>query len=219
MGVEVLPADNGVYKRQEVICPEERNKLVSLREIDLENLQDLQWYFELLAHPDNRDHFASPPTSALNLKGKLVRDNTHAYLAENAFGEIIGAGGINDAAEGEHDHFLVKVVMKPELQGQGKGRQLIVNLIEKAFSTKTSDGRDREKLDAAIIREIPGWDRMPHILSRLGFNPVSILQNQVDVVVEGRTIRKDVERWEIKREDWMRVRRRQEISRSFFTVK
>lgn len=191
---------------------QERYGIASLRELDLDSEQDMTVYFKLLTHPLNREHFSSPPTDPDNLKYKLTRDGTRAYLAENMLGETVGAGGINDAAAGEHDHFLVKVVVDPQFQGKGLGKQLVVNLIEKAFSTKTGDGRDRTKLDAAIIREVPGWDRMPHLLATLGFHPVSILVDQVDVVVAGRTIRKPTERWEITRGDWMRIKRRQEIS-------
>ena len=134
-------------------------------------------------------------------------------------GRVIGAGGINDAAEGEHDHFLVKVVVDPDYQskedirGRHVGRQLIIQLTEKAFHTKASDGRTRFKLDAAIIEGVPGWERMPHILENLGFHFRSRLPGQVDVYDPRlqRTVRRPTVRWEIEREEWMRARRRTDI--------
>lgn len=198
----------------EFIMPQERYSVVRLREFDPQDEADLNMYFRLLTDPLNISHFSSPPKNPEDLKQKLERDKTHAYLAENISGEVIGAGGINDASEGEHDHFLVKVVVDPELQGRGVGRVLVIQLIEKAFSTKTTDGRERTKLDAAVIRNVPGWDRMPHILEQLGFQPKQILLRQVDVLDQKReeVVRKPTERWEIMKEEWMRMRRRAGIA-------
>lgn len=195
---------------REFTMPEERYSVVRLREFDPQNKDDLNAYFGFLTHPLNIRHFSNPPKDSEDLKQKLERDKTHAYLAENIDGEKIGAGGINDAPEGEHDHFLVKVVVDPDLQEKGVGTALVIQLIEKAFFTKTSDGRDRQKLDAAVIREVPGWDRMPHILEKLGFQPKQILLRQVDVLDQEKAeiVRKPTERWEIMREEWMRMRRR-----------
>lgn len=195
-------------------------RIVRLRELDVLNEKDLRAYFMLLTHPANREHFSSPPTDIDDLQYKLKRDGTHAYLAENMLGEIVGAGGINDAAAGEHDHFLVKIVVDPQLQskgeGQGKdvGKQLVVHLTEKAFFTRASDGRQRLKLDAAIIEGVSGWERMPHILEILGFHFRSRLPGQVDVYDPRlqRTIRRPTVRWEIERDEWMSIRRRKEIS-------
>ena len=217
MGTEILRPTNS-----ETINPSERFTLVPLRELDLENEGDMDDYFQLLTHTNNIEHFGNPPLDAKDLKRKLLRDRTHAYIAENKLGEIVGAGGINDAAEGEHDHFLVKVVVDPNLQtkpddpsthGRHVGKQLIVQLIDKAFSTKASDGRTRFKVDAAIIEGVPGWERMPYILESLGFHFRSRLPGQVDVYDPRlqRTIRRPTFRWEIEREEWMRSRRRTDI--------
>lgn len=185
----------------------ERYQIIALRELNLEDQQDLDDYFGMLTHADNIEHFANPPKDADDLKQKLIHDNTHAYLAENVLGEVVGGVGINDAPEGEHDHWLVKVVVNPALQGKGLGKQLVAQLTEKAFSTKTPDGRDRTKIDAAIIRNVKGWERMPRILEQLGFRPLHILLQQVDVFEQGVTVKKPTERWELRRDDWMRVRR------------
>lgn len=198
---------------------QERYRIASLRELDLESETDLDAYFKFLTHDDNIEHFGNPPVDVNDLKRKLLRDNTHAYIAEDQEGTIVGAGGINDAAEGEHDHFLVKIVVDPQLQskgvGQGKdvGRQLAIQLTEKAFYTKASDGRTRFKLDAAIIEGVAGWERMPHILENLGFHFRSRLPGQADVYdpTLQRVVRRPTVRWEIEREEWMRVRRRVDI--------
>lgn len=186
---------------------EERYQIVALRELNLESEQDLDNYFRLLTHPDNIEHFSNPPTDAENLKQKLVHDSTHAYMAENILGEVVGGGGINDAPEGENDHWIVKVVVDPEFQGRRLGKQLVAQLTEKAFFTKTPDGRDRTKIDAAVIRNVRGWERMPRILEQLGFRPLHILLQQVDVLEQGMIVKKPTERWELRKDDWTRVRR------------
>lgn len=186
---------------------EERYRIVVLRELNLESEQDLNSYFKLLTYPDNIEHFSNPPTDTENLKQKLAHDSTHAYLAENMLGEVVGGGGINDAPEGEHDHWLVKVVVDPAFQGKGSGKQLVAQLAEKAFFTKTHTGKDRTKIDAAIIRNVRGWERMPRILEQLDFRPLHILLQQVDVQEQGETVKKPTERWELRKDDWMRLRR------------
>jgi len=200
----------------------ERYSLRSLRELGLENEQDLSDYHRLLVHPLNIEHFANPPRDPQDLRQRLIRDNTHAYLSDNMLGQTLFGGGINDAAESEHDHFLVKVVVDPDFQGRGRnpdfrgestGRQGLVMLIEEAFTTLTNDGRERIKLDAAVIRHVNNWDRMPRLLISLGFRPVSILLDQVDVFIqrEARRVRKPTERWELRREDWRALRQLQAI--------
>ena len=186
---------------------QEHYRIASLRELNLGSEQDLSDYFRLLTHPDNIEHFSNPPTDTENLKQKLVHDSTHAYLAENMLGEVVGGGGINDAPEGEHDHWLVKIVVDPKSQSRGLGKQLVAQLVEKAFSAKTPDGRDRTKIDAAVIRNVRGWERMPRILEQLGFRPLHILLQQVDVQEQGAIVKKPTERWELTKDDWVRKRR------------
>ena len=133
-------------------------------------------------------------------------------MAENMLGEVVGAGGINDAPEGEHDHFMVKAVVHPDYKGKGVGRQLVTALTDIAFSTPavtiTATGerkeRERIKLDAATIRYVEGWDIMPRLLSSLGYRFVHFLPNQVTVRDRntGLEVLKPTERYEISREDW-----------------
>jgi len=190
----------------------EQYTLALLRELDLKNESDLTAYFQMLTHPANIQHFSGPPKDTADLKRKLEHDRTHTYIAENMLGEIVGAGGINDAAESEHDHFLVRAVVNPDYQNRGIGRQLVVALTNIAFLipavTFSVDGerreRERIKLDVAVIRYVEGWDRMPRILSGLGYRFVHFLPNQV-TVKDGNTgleIVRPTERYEISREDW-----------------
>ena len=210
----------GVHERQgdnpkpdqEIVTGKDRYTLAPLRELDLANESDLAAYFQMLTHPNNIGHFSGPPEDPADLKLKLVRDRTHAYLAENMLGEVVGAGGINDAPEGEHDHFLVKVAVHPDYKGRGMGRQLVTALTDMAFSipavTITATGerkeRGRIKLDVAVIRYVEGWDIMPRLLSGLGYRFVHFLPNEVTVKDRntGLEVLKPTERYEISREDW-----------------
>lgn len=190
----------------------ERYRLRPLRELDLENERDMTAYFQLLTHPDNIEHFANPPVDHQDLKRKLLRDHTHAYIAEIQDGTIVGGAGINDAAESEHDHFIVKVVIDSNYKGKGFGKKMIIELTDKAFSTPavtyTVEGEQREreriKLDVAVIRDIEGWDIMPRILRSLGYRFASLKENQVTIKERetGQEVTKPVETYEISREDW-----------------
>jgi len=208
---ELLQPDNS---DEHGIKPEQLN-VVRFRELDRKSEADLKALFELLTHPRNVEHFSKPPSDYLNLRDKLIRDNTKVYLAENSLGEIVGGGGINDAQEGEHDHWLVKVAVKPDLQGKGIGRQLVVRLVDEAFNTKTSDGRDRGKLVVSVIRNVDGWWRMPKLLGLLDFRPLHIMMEEVDVFVQdiGKTVKQPTERWEIRKIEWQHRRQRADIKR------
>jgi len=92
---------------------------------------------------------------------------------------------------------------------------LLVRLIEEAFTTKTSYGTDRTKLDASIIRNVRGWGRMPRLLENLGFRPLHIMLAEVDVYERstGKTAKKPTERWEIMKTDWIARRQKADIRR------
>ncbi|EKD65465.1 MAG: hypothetical protein ACD_50C00082G0003 [uncultured bacterium] len=216
MGRPELLGSSGLESNDREV--DKRYTLLPLRKLDLardsrELYQDLSAYYNLLTNPKNRIHYANPPIDASDLKQRLLHDRTHTYLSENKLGSTVAGGGINDAAENEHDHFLVKVVIDPELQGHGMGRRFIAGLVDKAFHERTDDGRIRTKLDAAIIRDVPEWDRMPRALRSLGFKFVHYLPNQITIVDQESGVEKTqpTERWEILREDWMRMRRRIDI--------
>lgn len=184
----------------------ERYKLRPLRELDLENESDLAEYFQMLTHPSNVEHVVSPPEDPADLKRKLLRDATFAYIAENMLGEIVGAGGINDAEEGQHDHFLVKAVVHPDYKGTDIEKNLFAALTGKAFTTSARDERERFKPDIKVIRNVEDWSRVPPILEELGYDPLCIYPNQVDVFDQrlGRIVVKLAERWEIMSEKWLR---------------
>ena len=189
-----------------------RYTISKLRVLDLENERDLRAYFKLLTHEDNSEHFSNLPVDTADLKRKLLRDHTHVYLAINQEGTIVGGGGINDAQESEHDHFLVKVAVHPDYKSKGMGKKLVAELTDIAFLTPavavspTGERTEREriKLDAAVIRDVKDWDRMPRLLRSLGYRFVHFLPNQVTVKDRntGLEALKPTERYEISREDW-----------------
>jgi len=184
---------------------QERYTLAPFRELDLENESDLTAYFQLLTHPSNVEHVVSPPEDPADLKRKLLRDTTLTYIAENILGEIVGGGGINDAEEGQHDHHLVRVVVHPDYKGTDIEKNLFRVLTDKAFTASARDERERLKLDVVIIRDVDGWQGMPNMLEQLGFRPLHIMLEQVDVFDQrkGQIVRKPTERWEIRREEWL----------------
>jgi GNAT superfamily N-acetyltransferase len=197
---------------KEIVDSGEWYALAPLRELDLENESDLTAYFQMLTHRANIEHFASQPKNPAELKTELIQSNIRTYIGKNLLGENVGGGGIENAPRGQHDHLLVKVVVHPDYQGNGIGRQLIIALTDMAFSTPavttTATGeqieRERIKLDAAVIREVESWDRMPRLLRGLGFKFIHLLDNEVDIIEQstGNTVIKPTERYEISREDW-----------------
>ena len=67
----------------------------------------------------------------------------------------------------------------------------------------------------SIIRDVEGWPRMPHILQNLGFRPLHIMLDEVDVYVQeaGKTVKKPTERWEIRKADWTARKRMGDVKR------
>ncbi|HLC32185.1 MAG TPA: GNAT family N-acetyltransferase [Candidatus Nanoarchaeia archaeon] len=193
---------------KEIVDPSEQYTLVPLRELDLENESDLTAYFQMLTHPSNIEHVVSPPEDPADLKRKLLRDRTFNYIAENMVGEIVGAGGIKDASQGEHDHFLVNVVVNPDYKGTEIEKNLFGALTDKAFATSARDERERFKLDVLITRDVQDWHRAPPILEELGYTPLGIYLKEVDVFNQrlGRIVVKPRERWEIQKSKWLSLR-------------
>lgn len=185
-------------------------KKITLRKADLQSDEDMRIFYGLLTAPSNRYHLASPPKDTNDLREKLEKDGTAVYFALNQEGRIVGAGGINDAEEGQHDHWLVKVVIEPKCQNRGLGTVVASQLIEKAFTTKDRYGRDRKKISAAVIKGVPGWERMVKVLGKLDFRLVGDLETQVDVSVRSHTVfTMPTQRFELTRSAWEFQRERQ----------
>lgn len=196
--------------RGDPISDGEPGRKVTLRRADLQSEEDMRIFYGLLTAPSNKFHLASPPKDTEDLRKKLEKDGTEVYLAQDQQGRVIGAGGINDAEEGQHDHWLVKVVIDPRCQNKGLGTVVTSQLIEKAFTTKDRYGRDRRKISAAVIKGVPGWERMVIVLAKLGFRLVGDLETQVDVPVRFHTVfTMPTQRFELTRSAWEFQRERQ----------
>lgn len=189
---------------------ESNGRKITLRRADLQSDEDMKIFYGLLTAPSNRYHLASPPRDTKDLREKLEKDGTEVYFARDQEGRVIGAGGINDAEEGQHDHWLVKVVIDPKHQNRGLGTVVASQLIEKAFTTKDRYGRDRRKISAAVIKGVPGWERMVSVLGKLGFRLVGDLETQVDVPVRSGTVfTMPTQRFELTRSAWEFQREKQ----------
>ena len=184
---------------------QERYALAPLRELNLENESDLNAYYQMLTHPSNIEHVESPPEDSADLKRKLLSNATFTYVAENMLGEIVGAGGIKDAEEGQHNHRLVRVVVHPDHKGTNIEKNVLSALTDKAFATSARDERERIKLEMSVVRDVDDFHRILPILEDLGFRPLHIVLNQVDAFDQrlGQIVVKPIERWEIMRETWL----------------
>lgn len=186
-------------------------------------------YVSFLNDPKNRRHFSDPPTTSEELRELCQQRGLHPLIALNIFGEVVGGATIRDAAPNQHDHFLELFVINPNLQLRGAGKELLDQVLDWAAQTKAVDKfgqltRVRYKLDASIIGEVEGWEKMQSILDKTGFYFISRLPEEVDIpklTREGRMIldekgqliteRKPTLRWEIKLDEWRKKRDLQTI--------
>ncbi len=189
-----------------------RARFGRLQELDVNNPVHLQAYFSFLTDPRNRGHFSSPPETAEELKAECEKPGNHPLVGLNKLGEVIGGAMIEDAARNQHDHFLTKVAIDPDLQGRGLGTEMVRNAIDYACTHETYDRRPRRKLDIAIIVGIPGWEKMRRLVQSFGlFERVSELKNQVDVEVRQKDgtyakVTKPTLRYEANLDQWRTIK-------------
>lgn len=180
-----------------------RTTVAEVRALNIDNFDELRPYFRFLTHPSNREHFANPPASLEQLKEKLMRRGEHPLIGVNMMGEVVGGATISDAEEGQHDHWITKVTVDPKLQNKGIGEQMMILIIDWAFSNPDVYGRERKKLDISMIRDVRGWERMEHLVEKLGFQFRMRLPEQVDVVTRAGGVQtKATHRWEMMRAYW-----------------
>lgn len=205
LNLSILRRNREAYLTDESLSPRER----TLRAAEHDRtLADLSTYFRFLSHTDNRRHFDNPPQSIEDLRQRWDT-RVHYPFAVNRLGQVVGGLTIVDAEIAQHDHWITKVVIDPKLQRrQGVGTQVMYHGIEWAFSNRTSDGVQRSKLDTSVIMFIPGWERMFHLIEKLGFEFRMMLPRQVTVQrSRGPSEEKPTMRWELQQWKWNRYKK------------
>lgn len=190
---------------------ERQRPRVSVREMNMNNEDEMQRYINFLNTPENRIHFSNPPANIKELRALERRDNTHILAGLNQTGEIIGGLVLEDARAPQNDHMLSLVVVDPSNQNQGLGTDMMREAIDWAAIQLTFDGRMRHKLDLAIILGVKGWEKMESIASKLGFEGRHRLPEQIDIEVrkpDGSLAieRKATRRYELMLERWRYIR-------------
>ena len=178
--------------------------LAPLQEMNLDNPLETEAFVRFLNHPTNSEHFTNPPSTVEELRN-MCGFGVHPLVARNMQGDIVGGVVIFDAPRIEHDHTLRLVVIDPQMQNRGLGRQMLIQVIDWAFREPASDGRMRMKLDVNIIEDVRGWERMRHLLADLNFEFRMRLPQQVDVYSPeaGGMVARPTERWELMRDRWI----------------
>ena len=184
---------------------EYQNVISTVRETDLGNPNEIDLYFQLLRDPNNSTHFSAFPDSPQALRDQLTQDGNHGYTAINVLNEPVGFALIQDAEPKQHDHWIAKLVLLSQLQGNRVGGQILDKLLKAGFTTPTSDNRLRTKLTAAVIMGVKDWERPFRLFRSRGFRVVGILENQVDVTTNGITTTHDVVRLEYLKKYWEAV--------------
>lgn len=190
-----------------------RYSVFEVRKIESVDDGMVHWYIDFLHDPRNRAHFASPPATVEAFRS-LAKENPlyHPLVGVNGLGEVVGGAVIHDARHPLHDHFAELFVVNPELQGHHVGTSFMIKVIDWACTTQTGEepARWRRKLDLAIIKNVPGWERMRQLVQGLGFQRVSTLPEQVSVIVErgGMTVfsYKPTQRYEMNLARWRIIR-------------
>ncbi len=181
-------------------------------------------YLRLLKRPANRSHFTGiynrvegsevVSLSEEAFEGELRRSGNHTLAAFNVLGEVVGLGVIEDAARGQSDSWLTKVIVVNSLQNKhiegGKthvGSQVVDKMAEWAFRTPTSDGRERTVLRAAVVRGVANWQRMEAVLDNYGFQFGELMKRQAEVLVKingkWELVKRHVQRLSMSKEEWI----------------
>jgi len=181
----------------------ERSTIVRAEQIDLSTGQPSQ-YLRLLRDPVNSVHFNPVPRDAGELIKELRTSGLHGLVGKNWLGESVGYCKLRDPQLGRNDTWVEGLVIENDLQNKGRenelhaGSQFLEEIIKYAFSTPTHDGRARPKINAAVIKDIPNWERACGVFERSGFRILGTFEDQVEVLGE----MKDVEVFELKRSTW-----------------
>jgi len=181
----------------------ERSTIVRAEQIDLAADQPNQ-YLRLLRDPVNSVHFNPVPRDVGELIRELKAGGLHGVVGKNLLEESVGYCKLRDPQSGRNDTWVEGLVIENDLQNKGReselhaGSQFLEEIIKYAFSTPTHDGRVRPKINAAVIKDIPNWERACGVFERSGFRNLGTFEEQVEVMGE----MKDVEVFELKRSAW-----------------
>ena len=189
------------------VSPQERlrkrSTIVRAEQIDLASDQPSQ-YLRLLRDPVNSAHFNPVPRDVDELIRELKTSGLHGVVGKNLLEEPVGYSKLRDPQPGRNDTWIEGLVIENDLQNKGgenefhAGSQFLEEIIKYAFSTPTHDGRMRIKVNAAVIKDIPNWERACGVFERSGFRKLGTYEDQVEVLGE----MKDVEVFELKRSAW-----------------
>lgn len=192
-----------------------RTTVVSVQEIDLDSPEELQQYHQLLKYPANRQHFVGVPETVEEFTLELRIPETHGLVCIDDLSKIVGYAVVHDAPRGRHDNFIEKFVVVNSLQGRrarreddppGVGMQFLDKVVEWGFGTPTHDGRERTTLHAAIVMNVPNWERPRRLFRGYGFDLQTVITNQADVLLRGmrEPTTRDVMWLKLERENWER---------------
>ncbi len=211
---------------EEKLSEEDKEQLrtegIHVEEIDLGSQLELENYFNLLRNRSNRQHFTNVPKTIEDLRRELSRPGIHGLVIKNALDEIddptinplhkiIGYSMIEDPPEGQEDAWIKHAVIANYYQNRKErdrsknhvGTRSMRTIIKWAFETKTTDGRERTKLNAAVVKWVPNWERAYHMFDLLGFRDMATFKNQAIVqLADGKIVRTDTDRFELERDYW-----------------
>ncbi len=204
-----------------------RGEVKSVRELNLES-DEPAIYLDLLRR--NSAHFTGifthiendiKPIKLRKFKSYLKKANNHPIVGLNKYGEKIGYAVVSDAPEGQHDNWIERFIIIDDLQGDvtpaKTGRTMLKSVLDYAFTTRDYLGRDRKKIDAAIVMFVPGWERAYNLFFKDSkFETKQTLPNQADVYIppgvlldgekepllEGRIVTRPTARFETMRDNW-----------------
>lgn len=201
-------------KIRRITTVEKVEELDRLKKEEFESYLSL--YHRLLRKETNRHHFVGVSVDLKRFIEDLSKPEYHVLVGKNKLNEVIGYCVVHDAASGQNDHWIEKLVVLNRLQNKYKkdleeeerkkphtGTQFLDKILNWAFSTSAHDRRERININAAVVMFVSGYQRADQLLEHSGFIPFMRLRKQAEVQLpNGQLVVRDVQRFALSREEW-----------------
>jgi hypothetical protein len=186
-------------ERNSTLTLQERSRVTKVKELSVNKEEDrelLKMHLSLLQDPQNSFHFVDVfknenrkaiPIDFSEFLEQISDPGCHSLVGLNKNKEAIGFAVISDAQRGQNDNFIEKIVIVNDFQAIGKkrgfdaGSSLLDQVIKFGFKSKDRWNRNRIKLSAAIVLDVPGWERAKRLFESKGFVKKSVLEEQAEV--------------------------------------
>ncbi len=193
-------------------------------EMDYRDRHVVQKYVDFLLDWRNLQHFTNPPESVDSLRDRAKSKGQYFLVAKEV--DVIGGVHIEDSSTDQEDGWLSLAVVDPDRQGQGKGRETMMQVLDWAYFNRNSRGQWRNKIDLAIVLGVEGSNKMQNLVSGknendpgLGFRLVHTLPRQARIPVREILEEDDINQVMAKVNEKYKSPRGEDIPRRIFGIR